>query len=102
PARAVRFDSFRGEVVFEDVSFAYEPGKPVLNDVSLLARSGTVTALVGPSGAGKSTMIGLVAAFYAPTTGRVLVDGVDLRSVRLDSYRGQLGVVLQDTFLFDG
>ena len=63
---------------------------------------GTVTALVGPSGAGKSTIIGLIAAFYVPTTGRVLVDGVDLATVRLDSYRTQLGVVLQETFLFDG
>jgi ABC-type multidrug transport system fused ATPase/permease subunit len=102
PARTVTLQSLQGEVVFDDVSFAYEAGKPVLNDVSLLARPGTVTALVGPSGAGKSTLIGLVAAFYAPTKGRVLVDGVDLRAVRLDSYRGQLGVVLQDTFLFDG
>jgi subfamily B ATP-binding cassette protein MsbA len=63
---------------------------------------GTVTALVGPSGAGKSTIIGLVAAFYEPTNGRILVDGIDLETIRLDSYRQQLGVVLQDTFLFDG
>ena len=63
---------------------------------------GTVTALVGPSGAGKSTIIGLIAAFYVPSAGRVLVDGVDLAHVRLDSYRTQLGVVLQETFLFDG
>jgi ABC-type multidrug transport system fused ATPase/permease subunit len=102
PVRTVALEALRGEIVFEDVSFAYEAGKPVLNEVNLLAWPGTVTALVGPSGAGKSTLIGLVAAFYAPTAGRVLVDGVDLRSVRLDSYRGQLGVVLQDTFLFDG
>ncbi|HEV2381538.1 MAG TPA: ABC transporter ATP-binding protein [Terriglobia bacterium] len=102
PGRTVTLDGLRGEVAFEDVSFAYDPGKPVLNDISLLARPGTVTALVGPSGAGKSTLIGLVAAFYAPTAGRVLADSVDLISVRLDSYRGQLGVVLQDTFLFDG
>ena len=81
-------------------SFAYEPGKPVLNDISLLARPGTVTALVGPSGAGKSTLIGLVAAFYAPTD-RPRSRGWrrSASSVRLDSYRaGQLGVVLQDTF----
>ena len=102
PARTVALGALRGEVVFENVSFSYEPGKPVLNDISLLAQPGTVTALVGPSGAGKSTLIGLVAGFYAPTAGRVLVDAVDLRSVRLDSYRSQLGVVLQDTFLFDG
>ena len=63
---------------------------------------GTVTALVGPSGAGKSTIIGLLAAFYVPSKGRVLVDGVDLATVKLNSYRTQLGVVLQETFLFDG
>jgi subfamily B ATP-binding cassette protein MsbA len=84
------------------VSFAYEAGKPVLNRVSFRAQPGTVTALVGPSGAGKSTIIGLAAAFYVPSEGRILVDGVDLRTIRLDSYRSQLGVVLQDTFLFDG
>jgi ABC-type multidrug transport system fused ATPase/permease subunit len=92
----------RGEVVFENVDFAYDTDKPVLFDVSFEAQPGTVTALVGPSGAGKSTIIGLVAAFYEPTNGRVLVDGVDLATIRLDSYRRQLGVVLQDTFLFDG
>jgi len=74
----------------------------VLHEVSFRALPGTVTALVGPSGSGKSTIIGLVAAFHAPSSGRVLVDGVDLSTVRLDSYRTQLGVVLQETFLFDG
>ncbi len=102
PLRTLAFPSLRGEVEFQDVSFAYEAGKPVLNQVSFRARPGTVTALVGPSGAGKSTVIGLAAAFYVPTEGRILVDGVDLRSIRLNSYRNQLGVVLQDTFLFDG
>jgi len=92
----------RGEVTFEHVDFAYDLSKPVLFDVSFEALPGTVTALVGPSGAGKSTIIGLVAAFYEPTNGRVLVDGLDLATIRLDSYRRQLGVVLQDTFLFDG
>ena len=92
----------RGEVTFEHVDFSYDPNKPVLFDVSFEARPGTVTALVGPSGAGKSTIIGLVAAFYEPTQGKVFVDGIDLASIRLDSYRSQLGVVLQDTFLFDG
>ena len=71
--------------MFETSSFAYDEGKPVLHDVSSSARApGTVTALVGPSGSGKSTIIGLIAAFYTPTTGRVLVDGVDLSTVRLD------------------
>jgi subfamily B ATP-binding cassette protein MsbA len=91
-----------GEVVFEDVHFAYTPGAEVLHGISLHARPGTVTALVGPSGAGKSTLVGLVAAFHAPTSGTVRVDGVDLATVTLGSYRGQLGVVLQETFLFDG
>jgi len=102
PTRALAFPSLRGEVEFENVSFAYEAGKPVLNQVSFSSLPGTVTALVGPSGAGKSTIIGLVAAFYVPSEGRILVDGVDSRTIRLDSYRSQLGVVLQDTFLFDG
>jgi ABC-type multidrug transport system fused ATPase/permease subunit len=101
-ARQVRLGPVRGEIVFEEVSFGYEAGKPVLHSVSFRAEPGSVTALVGPSGAGKSTIIGLVAAFYVPTAGRVWVDGVDLATVRLDSYRTQLGVVLQDTFLFDG
>jgi ABC-type multidrug transport system fused ATPase/permease subunit len=88
--------------VFEVVRFAYEPGKPVLEGVSFRAEPGTVTALVGPSGAGKSTIIGLIAAFHVPSSGRITVDGVDLSTVRLDAYRTQLGVVLQETFLFDG
>ena len=102
PRRSVTLPELRGEVAFEAVGFAYREGEPVLHDVSLRAAPGTVTALVGPSGAGKSTMIGLVCAFHTPTSGRVLVDGVDLASVKLDSYRGHLGVVLQETFLFDG
>jgi ABC-type multidrug transport system fused ATPase/permease subunit len=102
PLRTVVLPRLTGEVVFEDVQFAYEENKPVLRGVSFRAEPGTATALVGPSGSGKSTIIGLVAAFHAPTSGRVLVDGFDLRTVRLDSYRTQLGVVLQDTFLFDG
>ena len=84
------------------MDFSYDTGKPVLYDINFDSAPGTVTALVGPSGAGKSTIIGLIAAFYVPTSGRVLVDGYDLAHVRLDSYRTQLGVVLQDTFLFDG
>ncbi|MBZ5506743.1 MAG: ABC transporter ATP-binding protein/permease [Acidobacteriia bacterium] len=91
-----------GELVFENVDFSYEPGKPVLQGINFMAQPGTVTALVGSSGSGKSTIIGLVAAFYKPNHGRVLVDGVDLSQVRLDCYRPALGVVLQETFLFDG
>jgi ABC-type multidrug transport system fused ATPase/permease subunit len=102
PARTVRLERVEGRVAFEDVSFAYDPKKPVLYDINFKSDPDTVTALVGPSGAGKSTIIGLIAAFYVPTSGRVLVDGVGLAKVRLDSYRTQLGVVLQESFLFDG
>ncbi len=72
-------------------SFSYETNKEVLHGISFVSEPGTVTALVGPSGSGKSTIIGLISAFYTPTKGRVLVDGVDLSTVRLDSYRTQLG-----------
>jgi ABC-type multidrug transport system fused ATPase/permease subunit len=102
PRRTVTLPDIEGELAFDHVSFSYEPGKPVLQDVSFLALPGTVTALVGSSGSGKSTIIGLVAAFHVPLEGRVLVDGVDLATVRLDSYRTRLGVVLQESFLFDG
>ena len=102
PRRTAFLPSIRGEVSFENVSFSYEPGKPVLHEVSFESRPGTVTALIGPSGSGKSTIIGLISAFYVPTEGTVRVDGADLSTIRLDSYRTQLGVVLQDTFLFDG
>jgi ABC-type multidrug transport system fused ATPase/permease subunit len=91
-----------GEVVFKDVGFEYEHGKPVLHGVDFRAPAGTTTALVGPSGAGKSTLIGLVMAFHRPTQGRVLVDGQDLSAMRLADYRAHLGVVPQDNFLFDG
>jgi ABC-type multidrug transport system fused ATPase/permease subunit len=91
-----------GQIVMQDVSFSYDTRKQVLHDISFRSEPGTVTALVGPSGAGKSTIIGLIAAFYVPSSGQVLIDGVDLASVRLDSYRTQLGLVLQETFLFDG
>jgi ABC-type multidrug transport system fused ATPase/permease subunit len=102
PRRTMTLDRITGYVAMSDVSFAYDSRKEVLHDVSFESEPGTVTALVGPSGAGKSTIIGLIAAFYVPASGRVLVDGVDLATVKLDSYRTQLGVVLQETFLFDG
>src|SRR5436853_1517015 len=92
----------RGHIAFEHVTFAYKPGVPVLKDVSFHARPGSTTALVGSSGSGKSTLVGLVLAFHRPEKGRVLVDGRDLASVPLADYRTQLGVVLQDNFLFDG
>ncbi len=102
PGRTITLDRVNGMVEMQDVSFAYDTRKEVLHDVSFRSEPGTVTALVGPSGAGKSTIIGLIAAFYVPSSGRVLVDGIDLATVKLDSYRTQLGVVLQETFLFDG
>ena len=92
----------RGEIAFEDVSFEYNPGVPVLKHVSFRAPAGSTTALVGSSGSGKSTLISLVMAFNRPQSGRVRVDGVDLATVRLKDYRRHLGVVLQDNFLFDG
>ena len=102
PERTVQLGVVRGEVAFEDVWFQYEEGKEVLRGVSFRAEPGTVTALVGSSGSGKSTILGLIASFYTPTRGRVAVDGTDLARVTLESYRRQLGVVLQETFLFDG
>jgi subfamily B ATP-binding cassette protein MsbA len=92
----------RGEVIFDDVSFEYTPGVPVLKHVSFRAAAGSTTALVGSSGSGKSTLISLVMTFNRPAAGRVLVDGRDLTTVRLRDYRSHLGVVLQDNFLFDG
>jgi subfamily B ATP-binding cassette protein MsbA len=94
--------AIRGDVAFENVTFAYKPGVPVLKHVSFRAPAGSTTALVGSSGSGKSTLMGLVMAFHRPEDGRVLVDGRDLASVPLADYRTQLGVVLQDNFLFDG
>ena len=91
-----------GEVAFEDVSFEYVAGVPVLRSVSFRAKAGTTTAIVGPSGAGKSTMLSLLMAFHRPTRGRVAIDGRDLARLRLRDYRKKLGVVLQDEYLFDG
>jgi ABC-type multidrug transport system fused ATPase/permease subunit len=95
-------DGIKGDIRFDDVRFSYEVDKPVLHGVSFQAKPGTVTALVGSSGSGKSTIISLVCGFHTPDSGLVTIDGIDLSKVRLDSYRGQLGVVLQDSFLFDG
>jgi subfamily B ATP-binding cassette protein MsbA len=92
----------RGDLRLEDVWFEYNPGQPVLKGVSVDAPAGTTTALVGSSGSGKSTLVSLVMAFNRPTSGRVTVDGRDLQDLRLADYRAQLGVVLQENFLFDG
>ncbi len=102
PRRKVSIRRIQGAVDFDHVTFSYDEGKTVLHDVSFRSPPDTVTALVGPSGSGKSTIIGLIAAFYTPGEGTIRVDGTDLSTIRLDSYRTQLGVVLQDTFLFDG
>jgi subfamily B ATP-binding cassette protein MsbA len=100
--RSTEVGSIEGDVRFVDVSFAYEEDKPVLHGISFHARPGTVTALVGSSGSGKSTIISLVCGFHTAQHGAVMIDGKDLATVRLASFRSQLGVVLQETFLFDG
>ena len=102
PLRTVTMPPVKGHVVFEEVHFRYEEDKPVVQGVSFEAQPGTVIALVGSSGSGKTTLAGLAATFLTPDEGRVLVDGVDLRTVKLASYRDQLGLVLQNDFLFDG
>jgi len=102
PKRTVNLLLITGNVEFKDVSFSYDGSRNVLQDVSFQAEPGTVTALVGSSGSGKSTTIGLIAAFHTPKSGTITVDDMDLSTVRLDSYRTQLGVVLQESFLFDG
>ena len=94
--------NIKGDIVFKNVNFAYEEDVPVLKNVSLQARAGTTTALVGSSGSGKSTLVSLVMAFNRPDSGHILVDGQDLATVRLTDYRSNLGVVLQENFLFDG
>ena len=91
-----------GDVAFENVDFEYEADVPVLRDVTFHSPAGTTTALVGPSGAGKSTLIGLVMAFHRPQSGRITIDGRELNALKLRDYRRQLGVVMQDNFLFDG
>jgi subfamily B ATP-binding cassette protein MsbA len=102
PRRSVIMPPIRGHIVFDDVHFRYETDKPVLKGIRFEAPPGTVVALVGSSGSGKSTLAGLAATFLEPDEGRVVVDDVDLREVILSSYREQLGLVLQNDFLFDG
>src|SRR5665213_1333960 len=102
PERSRTVASIQGEVAFANVTFAYVPGTPVLHGISFQAGHGTVTALVGSSGSGKSTIISLLCGFHAPIGGQVCIDGVDLSTIRLSSFRPQLGVVLQETILFDG
>lgn len=99
---AIVLPTIEGRITFEDVSFGYLPGKPVLHDINLEIAPGESVAFVGPTGAGKSTMAKLANRFYDPTSGRILVDGIDIRGVTLRSLRSQLGVVPQEAFLFAG
>ena len=97
---AIRAPAFRGEVKFENVSFAYQPDKPVLDKIDLTVRPGQRVVIVGPSGAGKSTLLSLILRLYDPQHGRVAIDGEDIRRFTLESLRSQISVVLQDNILF--
>jgi subfamily B ATP-binding cassette protein MsbA len=101
-SRTINMNEINGNIEFKDVSFAYEEGKSVLKNISFSSPAGSVTALVGTSGSGKTTIAGLAATFLNPESGSITIDGVDLEKVSLNSYRSQLGVVLQDDFLFEG
>jgi subfamily B ATP-binding cassette protein MsbA len=100
--RNIELEKINGKIIFENVSFAYEEGKTVLKDISFTAMPGSVTALVGTSGSGKTTIAGIAASFLTPSIGKVRIDGNDMSKVTLNSYRNNLGVVLQDDFLFEG
>ena len=100
--RTIELQSMKGDIKFNNVSFAYEEGKPVLHNINFQAPSGSVIALVGSSGSGKSTIAGLSATFLNPESGTITIDGQDLSKVKLSSFRQHLGVVLQDEFLFEG
>lgn len=100
--RTVKLGKIKGDIVFENVAFSYDENKEVLHDISFDAPTGSVTALVGSSGSGKSTIAGLAATFLNPKGGKVTIDGIDISTVNLSSYRSNLGVVLQDDFLYEG
>jgi ABC-type multidrug transport system fused ATPase/permease subunit len=100
--RVLKLPPLKGEIRFEDVSFHYEQGPEVLHNINLYIGPGETAALVGPTGAGKSTMMSLIARFYDVSKGRILVDGHDIREMKQATYRSQLGLVLQDPFLFSG
>lgn len=100
--RTVAIPNIKGDIKFQNVSFAYEEGKDVLKGISFDAPAGSVTALVGTSGSGKTTIAGLAASFLNPESGHITVDGIDMQKITLDSFRSQMGVVLQDDFLFEG
>lgn len=99
---AKELPQIQGEVVFENLSFYYEPEKPVLKDINIRVAPGETIALVGPTGAGKSTIVNLISRFYEPVEGRILVDGHDINTVTMDSLRKQMGVMMQDSFIFSG
>ncbi len=99
---ALKLDQVAGEIRFEHVDFAYEPGQLVLEDIDFVAEPGKMIALVGPSGGGKSSLVSLIPRFYDPVDGRVLLDGHDLRDIKMSSLRQHIGMVLQETFLFSG
>lgn len=99
---AVDIEDVKGHIRFENVGFSYEEGNPVLEDITFEVKPGQMVALVGPTGVGKTTMIQLVARFYDPASGRIMLDGVDLRDIKIDSLRSHISPVLQDTFLFNG
>ena len=100
--RSIILNEFNGEIEFKNVSFFYEEGKQVLQNINLKAEAGSVIALVGSSGSGKSTIAALSASFLNPQSGTITIDGKDLSKVKLSSFRKHLGVVLQDDFLFEG
>ncbi|NLC43999.1 MAG: ABC transporter ATP-binding protein, partial [Clostridiales bacterium] len=99
---AIEMPEIEGEVTFEDLSFHYEPEKPVLKNVNIQVAPGETIALVGPTGAGKSTIVNLLSRFYEPIEGRVLIDGIDINTVTMNSLRDQMGVMMQDSFIFSG
>ncbi|WP_301921685.1 ABC transporter ATP-binding protein [Ferruginibacter sp.] len=101
-ARTIQLPSIKGNIKFEDVTFSYEHGKEVVKGISFDAPSGSVTALVGTSGSGKTTIASLAASFITPDSGTITIDGIDLSKITLSEYRKNLGVVLQDDFLFEG
>ncbi|TFH01097.1 MAG: ABC transporter ATP-binding protein [Calditrichales bacterium] len=101
-ARVLELEKLKGDISFENVSFSYDDGNEVIHDISFQAPSGSVIALVGSSGSGKTTIAGLAASFLKPNNGKVRIDGIDLATVKLSSFRARLGVVLQDDFLFEG
>jgi ATP-binding cassette subfamily B protein len=100
--KARSLENMQGAVTFDQVTFGYDPEKPVLMDVNLSARPGETVALVGPTGAGKTTIINLLSRFYDVDTGSIYLDGEDIRSLQQKTIRANLGIVLQDTFLFSG